>query len=81
MNLNPIRQNMNEVEIGNKTILFSYKTPVAYHDEFGNYKTRKRWSVTTSRHINQWLRSYNIDPVTTEEVDQEILDNLLNEGK
>ena len=29
MKLNPIGSNMNEVEVGGKSILFSYKTPVA----------------------------------------------------
>ena len=37
------------------TILFSYRTPVAAL--IGNkwYRTEKRWSVTTSRHINKFL--------------------------
>lgn len=30
MKLNPIGSNMTEIEVGDKTILFSYKTPVAY---------------------------------------------------
>lgn len=79
MNLNPIKANMTEVEIkpGVK-ILFSYKTPVAYHD-FNNgvvYRTAKKWSATTTRHINQWLGGFG-----DEERPQEFFDNLLSEVK
>jgi hypothetical protein len=82
MNLNPIKANMTEVEIGDKTILFSYRTPVAckefihsggigaYH--FKYYRTNKKWSATSTRHINKWL---NGD--TAEEKDQEWFDQLV----
>lgn len=57
MRISPIASNMTEIEIGNKTILFSYKTPVAFHEAGVGYaKTNKHWSVTTSRHINKWLK-------------------------
>ena len=73
MKLTPIKANMTEVEIGDKTVLFSYKTPVAYHlMGHGYIKTNKKWSTTTTRHINQWLNGNNAD-----EVDQNILDNLI----
>lgn len=56
MKLNPIGSNCNEVEIGDVTILFSYRTPVAAQTADGFYvRTDKHWSVTTSRHINKWL--------------------------
>lgn len=81
MNLRPIKSNMNEIEIGDYTILFSYRTPVAYHLEGVGYaKTSKFWSVTTSRHINQWLKlsGYDIERGDgLREVDQEDLDKLL----
>ena len=41
----------------NFTILYSYNTPVACYD-FKNhtyYRTNEFHSVTTSKHINQWL--------------------------
>jgi len=51
---------MAEIEVGNKTILFSYKTPVAYYaPEVGYFVTKKHWSATTTRHINKWLRKYD----------------------
>jgi hypothetical protein len=58
MNLKPIKQNMNEVEVLNARILFSYRTPVAAlikeGDSWHQYKTDKKWSNTTTRHINTW---------------------------
>ena len=81
MKLNPIASNMTEVEIGNLTVLFSYKTPVAYHEGGVGYaKTSKYWSVTTSRHINKWLKLNGFDVSRGDglrEVDQETLDGLV----
>lgn len=82
MNLRPIKANMNEVEVGNITVLFSYKTPVAYHEAGVGYaKTNKYWSQTTNRHINQWLKLNGYDAARGDglrEVDQEALDKLLD---
>jgi len=58
MKLNPIKSNMTEIELSDgTTVLFSYKTPVAccMGDGSGFYRTDHKWSVTTSKHINQWL--------------------------
>jgi len=58
MKLTPIKANMNEVDLGDKKVLFSYQTPVAVLIKEGEtwhqYKTSKSWSRTTTRHINQW---------------------------
>lgn len=81
MKLNPIGSNMTEIEVGNLTVLFSYKTPVAYHEAgIGYAKTNKHWSVTTSRHINKWLKLNGYDAERSDglrEVDQETLDRLV----
>lgn len=81
MKLNPIGSNMTEIEIGDKTILFSYKTPVAFHEAgIGYTKTNKFWSVTTSRHINKWLKLNGFDAVrgdTLRELDQTELDGMV----
>jgi hypothetical protein len=87
MNLNPIKANMTELDLCNGTkVLFSYRTPVAVHiselSESGTrnwhqYKTDKRWSNTTQRHINAWNPmggAYGIRP-------QEYFDNLTAEVK
>lgn len=85
MKLTPLASNMTEVEIGDKTILFSYKTPVAYHEAGVGYaKTSKHWSPTTSRHISKWLALNGYDPKQGDglrEVDQSVLDHLLDEVK
>ena len=70
---------MTELELNGTLILFSYKTPVAclvLEPENGGwhqYKTDKKWSVTTSRHINKWNPrggAFGLKP-------QEYFDNLL----
>ena len=74
MKLTPIAANQTEVSINDGTqIFFSYKTPVAaYLPEKGYVRTAKFWSVTTSRHINKWLKDVN----NVTEIDQAVLDNL-----
>ena len=74
MQLTPIASNMTEVETSEARILFSYRTPVAaYVFGRGYVRTEKWWSVTTSRHINKWIGK----DMTTEEVSQTYLDNLV----
>ena len=76
MELVPIKNNMNEVRLNGTSILFSYKTPVACHVIGKGYiKTSKKWSATTSKHINQWLKMNGAGSV--QEVDQSIIDNVL----
>ena len=36
-------------------VLYSYETPVAVRGPTMNYKTERKWSVTTSKHINKFL--------------------------
>ena len=66
--------NKTQLNLNNGTeVFFSYKTPVAaYLPEKGYVRTEKFWSVTTSRHINKWLKDVN----NVTEIDQAILDNL-----
>lgn len=71
MKLNQVGSNQTEIEIGGNVVLFSYKTPVAANVAGKFYRTATRHSVTTSRHINQWLegREAEIKP-------QEFFDRL-----
>jgi hypothetical protein len=73
MRVKNIGSNMTEVQMGDKTILVSYQTPVAAMI-FGEgwIRTSKKWSSTTTRHINKWL-----DGTEAKLVDQSVLDNLL----
>lgn len=79
MNLNPIKANMTELDLGNGTkVLFSYRTPVAarvlIESGMEYYATEYKWSNTTTRHINSWM------PKEDRELKpQEFFDNLIKE--
>lgn len=74
MKLKPLAANMTELHTASgAVILFSYQTPVAAQLAAGGFvRTAKRWSVTTSRHINKWL-----DGAKAREVPQEELDGMV----
>ncbi len=55
------------------TILFSYHVPVAAQLPDGSYvRTKAKWSMTTTRHVNRWLEGKK-----AWEVEQHFMDNLL----
>ena len=60
MKLNPVGSNMNEIEVDGKSILFSYKTPVAGWDDEGAFRSEDFFSVTTFKHINKYLGGKDI---------------------
>jgi hypothetical protein len=70
MQLNNIGSNKTELHLNGANILFSYNTPVACWIEGQFYKTNKKWSQTTSKHINSWVH-------LAVEKDQEFFDNLI----
>lgn len=57
MKLKQVTISSTEVELADGTcVLFSYQTPVAaLVPGKGWIRTEKKWSVTTSKHINRWL--------------------------
>lgn len=67
-----IGSNQTEVETRKGRILVSYSTPVAAWINGKAYRTAKKWSVTTSRHINAWLNG-----AKAEEKPQSFFDNLM----
>ena len=72
MQLQPIASNMTQLDLADGTsVLFSYRTPVACLTDNGYYRTSKKWSVTTSRHINKWL-----DGVLAKEQPQQYFDQF-----
>ena len=79
MKLKAIAANQNEIETSDGTLVFfSYKTPVAaFISGQGIIRTKKKWSSTTSRHINQWIGA-NAPTATVSEVEQETLDSLID---
>ena len=73
MKLTPIAANQTQISLNNGTeVFFSYKTPVAgFVPGEGYIRTSKKWSSTTTRHINKYLSG-----MKAKEVTQETLDNL-----
>ena len=56
-------------------VLFSYGVPVAaFIPGRGYLRTAKKWSMTTTRHINDWLKKSGAE--TVEVVEQDAIDNL-----
>lgn len=74
MKINVLAVNQTEIEIGQGvSVFFSYNTPVAaFIPDQGYVRSNHKWSRTTSKHINNWLRGY-----AATEVDQSVLDNLV----
>ena len=63
--------NTTELDLNDGTsVFFSYKTPVAaYVLGRGFVKTSTKYSVTTSKHVNQWLDGRNHETVDQSELD------------
>lgn len=55
--ISPVGSNMTVLHGKKYDVLFSYETPVAAKDvKTGKvFKTSKKWSATTSKHISKWL--------------------------
>ena len=69
-----IGSNMSELVYSHMRILYSYETPVAgYHEEQGWFRTDRYYSVTTSKHINKYLKGI----VGVIKVSQEWINSLI----
>jgi len=80
MKLIPIAANQTQLEIGTGVVVFfSYRTPVAaFIPGTGYLRSNHKWSRTTSKHINQWLRRMTgSGSYAATEVDQSVFDNLV----
>ena len=85
MELIPLAANMTEVRLNagtmqGKVILFSYKTPVASWEDGKFYITADRWSNTTQRHINKWLKEFCADRKAAEIVPQDYFTFLMGKS-
>ena len=70
MILKQIGSNMTEVTRGDVTVLFSYQTPVAFRRHDGQaFRTSKKFSVTTSKHINKWLDGQSAEIVSQDAIE------------
>jgi hypothetical protein len=75
MKLNPVGSNQTEIERDSGvTILYSYKTPVAaFVPGKGALCSSQKYSVTTSKHVNQAVARWG---ATRTDVDQGVIDQL-----
>jgi hypothetical protein len=72
-----IASNQTEVEVGDTIIFFSYNTPVAaFIPGEGYVVTDRKWSVTTSKHVSQWLSRHGVSRANVSTVPQTFLDDL-----
>ncbi len=51
---------MKELIVNGVSILFSYETPVAGWNNEGAFRTEKKYSATTTKHINKYLGGKDI---------------------
>ena len=75
MKLTPIAANRNVISYNDGTeVFFSYETPVAVYDsESCNYlRTSKKFSTTTSRHLNKWCGDLEVKIV-----DQNVIEDFV----
>jgi hypothetical protein len=72
MKIKNIGKNKTELHINDKIIFISYETPVAACIDGQFFVTEKKWSTTTSKHINAW-----IDGKKAETKEQGFFDNLI----
>jgi len=71
MNLSQVGANMTELALADgRKVLFSYATPVASWEDGQFFKTSKKFSTTTTRHINKWTHCAVIKP-------QDYFDNFI----
>jgi hypothetical protein len=78
MRIKVLGANMTALEIGEDEIFFSYNTPVAGHIGGQFCRTSKKWSMTTSRHINKYLGDAKN---SAEEKDQSFFDQYIGGAK
>ena len=75
MRVKPIGSNQTEIHGMGCEVLFSYETPVALRGPDGTwYRTEKKHSSTTSKHINKWIPNGRDNPNVVM-LPQEVLDN------
>jgi len=87
LKLKSIAKNQTEITLNDETtVFFSYETPVAaklsnnenISGSLNFVRTSKKWSPTTTRHINKWLESQNVGKNEAIELSQDYFNSLLN---
>ncbi len=88
MRVKSIGANKTELHLKDLTLLVSYETPVAlirhnpaYLGEPSVLKTSEFHSVTTSKHVNMWLRDNRFDPDKVPTMPQSFFNEFLDDNK
>jgi len=70
MKLKKLGNNVTLIKLDTCEVLFSYETPVAAlrYSDHEYLRTDLFWSVTTSRHINQWLQGVEAQTVSQDDL-------------
>ena len=70
MKLKKLGSNMTLIKMTDCEILYSYETPVAAlrYSDHEYLRTDLFWSVTTSRHINQWLQGVEAQTISQDDL-------------
>ena len=78
MKIAATRSNQTEITLENGyTVLFSYSTPVVAHRNGERPKVvDRKYSSTTSRHVNQWFKRHDFDRDRAESITPEYLEGL-----
>ena len=75
--INQLGSNKMEMTLANgNTLFYSYNTPVALRTNTGQFFRTRHYSVTTTKHINWWLREHGACN-TVGEVPQEQLSGMV----
>jgi hypothetical protein len=81
MKIKQLASNMTLLSLGDGSeVMFSYETPVAGHDSLFAFRTTEKYSVTTTKHINKYLRGLPVNFTTTVEEysEQKISDMVMS---
>ena len=92
MKVKSIGSNKTELHLKDLILLISYETPVSlirYSGESGlmpwqassALKTSEFFSVTTSKHVNQWLKDNGFNPDRVPIQDQSFFDRFLEDNE
>lgn len=78
MQIENLKKNMTLVKNEKVCVLVSYKTPVAYVDvKTGKtYRTNRKWSKTTTRHINQFLGEEELVFSVSQDILNQVFDRM-----
>lgn len=76
MKIKLISLNQTEVKTKKAVVFFSYETPVAAFINGRIVRTSKKFSATTTKHINKWIKTTAPSAIVSEEP-QEFFDSMI----